>query len=66
MNVVGEVWEGFVSIKSRTVSSKNLSFGSMLCKVCASTLKGKYIFRNLAGDASSISVQELNSKRKNA
>lgn len=54
MFVEGEVWEGFVSLKCRTVSNKNLSFGSMLCKVGDHSLSGKYIFRNLASDSSRI------------
>ncbi len=48
MNVSGEVWEGFVSLKCRTVSSKNLSFGSMLLKINDSELRGIQIFRNLS------------------
>ncbi|MFV8453386.1 hypothetical protein ACNO65_25515, partial [Vibrio campbellii] len=66
MVVEGEVWEGFVSLKCRTVSNKNLSFGSMLCKVGDHSLKGKYIFRNLAGDSSSIKDLEVSLHRKEA
>jgi hypothetical protein len=52
MTVQGEIWEGFLSLKCRTISNKELSFGSALLKVNSSTLDGKYIFRNLvkAGD----------------
>ena len=47
MTVQGEIWEGFISLKCRTVSNKELSFGSALLKVNSSELSGKYIFRNL-------------------
>jgi hypothetical protein len=60
MRISGEVWEGFVSLKCRTISSKNLSFGSMLLKVNDSALNGTYIFRNLAKNASAIASFELN------
>ncbi|EGQ9177313.1 hypothetical protein ACU440_004532 [Vibrio alginolyticus] len=66
MRVEGEVWEGFVSLKCRTVSNKNLSFGSMLCKVGDHSLQGKYIFRNLAGDSSSITDVEVSLHRAEA
>ncbi len=66
MLVSGEVWEGFVSLKCRTVSNKNLSFGSMLCKVGDHSLSGKYIFRNLAGDSSGIKDVDVYLHRKEA
>jgi hypothetical protein len=66
MNVSGEVWEGFISLKCRTISRKHLSFGSILCKIIDSTLDGEYIFRNLAGNGSEISTVSLSLSRKNA
>lgn len=66
MSVIGEVWEGFVSLQCRTISNKNLSFGSMLCKIIDSSLQGKYVFRNLAGDGSDISNLNINLNRKNS
>jgi hypothetical protein len=54
MSVNGEVWEGFVSLKCRTVSNKNLSFGSMLLKINDSELNGSKVFRNIAGNGSKI------------
>ena len=54
MKVSGTVWEGFVSLTCRTVSNKNLSFGSMLLKINDEQLNGHQIFRNLAGNSSGI------------
>lgn len=59
MKVSGEVWEGFVSLKCRTVSNKHLSFGSMLLKVHNSELEGHQIFRNLAKSGTEIMNAEI-------
>lgn len=47
MTVHGEIWEGFISLKCRTISNRELSFGSALLKVNPTELNGQYIFRNL-------------------
>ena len=59
MNVSGTVWEGFVSLTCRTVSNKNLSFGSMLLKINDGNLNGHQVFRNLAGNSSGILENSL-------
>ncbi|WP_156115081.1 hypothetical protein [Pseudomonas sp. ML96] len=63
MSVSGEVWEGFVSLKCRTISNKNLSFGSMLLKINDSELNGHKVFRNLAGNGSGIVNRPIILKR---
>lgn len=59
MKVSGEVWEGFVSLKYRTVSNRNLSFGSILLKINDSELKGVQASRNLAQTGSEIANLSL-------
>lgn len=64
MNVSGEVWEGFVALKCRTISNRNLSFGSMLLKVNSGELTGHQIFRNLGSGSSEIFHKELTIQRR--
>ncbi|PMG27814.1 hypothetical protein BCU94_18845 [Shewanella sp. 10N.286.52.C2] len=66
MKVEGEIWEGFISLKCRTVSNKELSFGSALLKVNASELDGKYIFRNLVKAGEEIGSFNLKFSRVHA
>jgi hypothetical protein len=65
MSVSGEVWEGFVSLQCRTISNRNLSFGSMLLKINDSELKGQQIFRNLVQAGPEIVNMELALIREN-
>ena len=61
-------WRGmgrFVSLKYRTISNRNLSFGSMLLKINDSELKGQQIFRNLGTSGSEIINMEVQLKREN-
>lgn len=64
MNVTGEVWEGFVALKCRTISNRNLSFGSMLLKVNPNELTGHQIFRNLGRSNNEIFHKELTFQRR--
>jgi len=66
MTVEGEIWEGFLSLKCRTVSNKELSFGSALLKVNAPELNGKYIFRNLVKVGDEIGAFNLDLIRTNS
>lgn len=65
MSISGEVWEGFVSLKCRTISNKNLSFGSMLLKVNDSELKGVQVFRNFATTSNEILNMHVAFQRDN-
>lgn len=64
MTVQGEIWEGFVSLKCRTISNRELSFGSALLKVNPAELNGKYIFRNLVKTGDEIGAFNLVLSRK--
>lgn len=57
LSIKGEVWEGFLSLSCRTISNRNLSFGSMLLKINSSELNGSVLLRNLAGDG--INIESL-------
>ncbi|MGI2107226.1 hypothetical protein ACRN9A_19040 [Shewanella frigidimarina] len=46
MDVNGEVWEGYISLKCRTKSNRNLSFGSMLFQINNQEIVGHQVFRN--------------------
>lgn len=66
MTVQGEIWEGFISLKCRTISNQELSFGSALLKVNPAELNGKYIFRNLVKAGDEIGALNLVFSRKKA
>jgi hypothetical protein len=66
MTVQGEIWEGFISLKCRTISNRELSFGSALLKVNPTELNGKYIFRNLVKSGDEIGAFNLVLSRKNS
>lgn len=67
MTLQGEIWERFISLKCRTISNRELSFGSALLKVNPTELNGKYIFRNLvkAGDEMGALNLVLSPKKEN-
>lgn len=64
MNVSGEVWEGFVALKCRTISNRKLSFGSMLLKVNPEELTGHQIFRNIGRGNHEIFHKEVTLQRR--